>query len=279
MPTLPASHDLIAIAHRLADAAGAAILPHFRNLDAVEAKKHLHFDFDPVTAGDKAAEAAIRAVLAELRPDDGIMGEEEGYQAGSSGMTWVIDPIDGTRAFMSGIPLWTTLIALHDGERPVLGMIDQSYLNERVWACGADYGARLRGRTHALKTRTTLRLEDATLCATDPRMFRLDGEKAAFRALSHQVRLARFGTDGYAYAMLALGHVDLVVESLNAPYDVMSHIPIIEAAGGVVTDWAGGDAQRGGQIIAAANPALHEAALAMLRGAAREAPPLPFGRD
>ncbi len=278
MPTLAPAHELLAIAHQLADAAGAAILPHFRNLDGVEGKRHAHLAFDPVTAGDKAAEAAIRAVLAERRPEDGVFGEEEGHEPGTSGLTWVVDPIDGTRAFMSGVPLWTTLIALHDGERPILGMIDQSYLGERVWACEAEAWARLSGERRQLTTRTTARLEDATLFATDPGMFREGGEDAAFGALSRKVRMTRFGTDGYAYAMLAVGQLDLVVESQNAPYDVMSHIPIIEAAGGVVTDWAGGDAQRGGQIVAAANRAVHGAALEILREAAQKAPPLPFGK-
>lgn len=277
-PTLAPSHELLAIAHQLADAAGAAILPHFRNLDAIEGKQHEHVDFDPVTAGDKAAEAAIRGVLAERRPEDGVYGEEEGHAPGASGLTWVVDPIDGTRAFMSGIPLWTTLIALHDGERTILGMIDQSYLGERVWACGAEGGARLQNERRPLATRTTARLKDATLFATDPLMFREGGEKAAFGALSRQVRMTRFGADGYAYAMLALGQIDLVVESQNAPYDVMSHIPVIEAAGGVVTDWAGEDAQRGGQIVAAADRALHDAAIEILREAAKKAPPLPFSQ-
>ncbi len=262
--------ELGALAGRLADAAGAAILPHFRAALAVDNKLG-ESGFDPVTLADRAAEAAIRELLAAERPQDAIFGEEQGYAAGSSGLTWVIDPIDGTRAFITGMPLWGTLIALHDGVRPVLGVMDQPYLGERF--SGSRLGATMRrgGVARALHTRPCAQLSQAALQCTALDMFKPGAERAAYDALAARVRLTRYSGDCYAYCMLAHGMLDLVVEADLKPYDIQALIPIIEAAGGVLSDWRGGDAQLGGQVLAAGDAALHAQALALLAtGAERD---------
>jgi len=258
----PRREALWHVAHEMADAARAAILPFFRHAD-LTADNKLTEGFDPVTQADRAAELAMRAMLADLRPDDAILGEEFGASPGTSGLTWVLDPIDGTRAFMSGLPTWGVLIALNDANGPMLGLIDQPYMGERfcgglgqaVWT-GPHGGAELR-------TRKTAQLAQATLFSTFPEIGST-AEHAAFHRVASQVRLTRYGTDCYAYALLAAGHVDLVIEAgLNA-YDIAAPIAVIEAAGGIVTDWEGGKAHDGGRALAAANTGLHALALAAL---------------
>ncbi|MCP3970355.1 MAG: histidinol-phosphatase [Rhodobacteraceae bacterium] len=255
---------LIGMAHDLADAARAAILPHFR-------AEHLHADnkaagsFDPVTAADREAEAAMRHLLAEHRPQDGILGEEHGAVEGSSGLTWVLDPIDGTRGFISGTPTWGVLIAVGDEDGPFLGIIDQPYIGERfTGGLGQAHVTGPMGRA-ALKCRDVSKLSAATIFSTFPEVG-TDAEGAAFHRLAGQCRLTRYGTDCYAYALIAAGQVDLVVEAGLHPYDVQAPIAVIEAAGGVVTDWQGGKVHMGGQVLAAATPGLHAAALEVLNG-------------
>ena len=264
MSELDHSDDL-AIAAAMADAAREAIRPYFRT--ALDVDNKLGQGFDPVTAADRASEQAMRAILGERAPEDGILGEEFGEQAGRNRRRWVLDPIDGTRAFISGLPSWTVLIALEVSGRPQLGVIDQPHLGERFigWPGGGrlERGAEIR----SLKTRSGVSLADATLSTTDPYLF--DGAEAeAFAHLRRQARLCRFGYDAYAYAMLALGGVDLVVESGLQAYDVQALIPVVEGAGGVVTNWRGGDASQGGQIVAAASGDLLEETLAVLAPAA-----------
>lgn len=251
------------IAHLLADAARVAILPHFRRADLSADNKWTQ-GFDPVTVADRAAETAMRDLLARHRPDDGIWGEEFGRVDGASGRLWVLDPIDGTRAFLSGAPTWGVLIALSDDTGPILGVIDQPYTDERF--IGADGVAELitSQERRALRTRTTQTLDRAILFSTYPGIGSPD-ERAGFERVSETVMLTRFGLDCYAYALLAAGHIDLVIEAgLNA-YDIQAPIAVIEAAGGVVTDWRGGPALLGGRVLAAANPTLHKAALDLLR--------------
>lgn len=259
--------ELASFALELADAAGAVTLPHFRSGLAVDHKEGRHA-FDPVTAADRGAEAAIRKLIGERYPDHGILGEEYGTQTGTNGLTWVLDPIDGTRSFISGVPLWGTLIALNDGTAPVIGLMDQPYIGERF--IGRPGGSELIGRmgTTPLKTSTCKTLNTALLGNTDPGMFTRDDERAAFREISSKVKLRRFGGDSYFYCLLAAGTLDLVIESGLEPYDIQALIPIIEQAGGVVTNWAGGDPQNGGQVIAAATPELHAQALKILKSAA-----------
>ncbi|WP_170420338.1 histidinol-phosphatase [Ruegeria arenilitoris] len=258
-----ASASDLDVAEKMADAARAAILPYFRQSN-LETSNKLQGGYDPVTVADRAAEQAMRSVLAELRPDDGILGEEYGAVEGKSGRTWVLDPIDGTRGFVSGTPTWGVLIALGDDRGPIMGVIDQPYIGERFvgHADGAFMTGPL-GRT-SLATRRTDALRDAILFTTFPEVG-TTAEGDAFRAVAGQVQLTRYGMDCYAYALLAAGQVDLVIEAgLNA-YDIQAPIAVIEAAGGVVTDWQGGPAHQGGRALAAANPEIHAAALEILR--------------
>ena len=257
--------DDLKLAHALADAARAAIRPYFRAEPDIVNK--LETGFDPVTAADKASEQAMRQLLAEHRPEDGILGEEFGEDTGRSGRRWVLDPIDGTRAFISGLPSWTVLIALEMDGRPGLGLIDQPHIQERF--VGHASGTELHGPdgVRRLSVRPGVTLDTAILSSTDPYLFE-GAEARAFAAVRERVRLCRFGFDAYAYAMLATGGVDLVIESGLQIYDVQALIPVVEGAGGVVTNWSGGDASQGGQVVAAANRDLLDAALTHLAAAA-----------
>ena len=250
----------IAVAHDLADAARAVTLRHFRTALPVESKGT---GFDPVTVADREAEAAMRAILAQRRPDDGILGEESAAKPGTSGLTWVLDPIDGTRGFISGTPTWGVLIGLSDGDGPVYGLIDQPYIGERFegWA-GA---ARLThgGATRALSVRRGRGLSEATVLTTFPEVG-TPAEGEAFRRVAARCRLTRYGMDCYAYALLAAGQVDLVIEAGLQPYDIAAPIAVVRGAGGIVTDWQGGPAHGGGTCLAAATPELHRAALDLL---------------
>jgi histidinol-phosphatase len=255
--------EYLAFACRVAELAGRAILPHFRARIEVENKAAR--GYDPVTIADRAAEEIIRNEIARAYPGHGIHGEEHGRVEGNEPLTWVIDPIDGTRAFILGQLHWGVMIALNDGTRPILGVVHQPYVRETF--VGSPRGAELRhaGAVTLLRTRACARLEDATLCATQPEMFhRRGGERAAFDLISARARLTRYGGDCYAYCLLAAGFVDLVVESGLGAYDVQPVAAIIEAAGGRVTDWSGGPPYKGGQTVAAGDPALHHLALEIL---------------
>lgn len=246
----------------MADAARHETLSLFRSAELRPDNK-LAAGFDPVTEADRASERAMRAILAERCPDDAILGEEFGTSPGRSGLTWVLDPIDGTRAFISGAPSWGVLIGLADAAGPIYGIVDQPFTGERFE--GGLGRARLLDRqgAHPLAVRRDVSLEQATLLSTYPEIG-TDAERAAFQRVASQVRLTRYGLDCYGYCLLALGMVDLVIEAGLQPYDVVAPIAVVQAAGGVMTDWQGGPAHGGGQIIAAATPKLHEAALALL---------------
>lgn len=255
--------DIIDTAEELAEAARTAILPYFR-AEGLTADNKLAAGFDPVTAADREAELAMRAVLARRRPEDGILGEEHAPVAGTSGLTWVLDPIDGTRGFISGTPTWGVLIALSDATGPVYGVIDQPYIGERF--SGGFGRAELTGPQgrRPLRTREVTRLADATLFTTFPEVGTAR-DRQGFETVARQVRLTRYGMDCYAYALVALGQADLVIEAgLNA-YDIQAPIAVIEAAGGIVTDWSGGPAHQGGRALAAANERLHAEALELLK--------------
>lgn len=253
---------LVNLIGSLADIARVETLAWFRHPDLAAGNK-LDGGFDPVTQADRSAETALRARLAEARPDDGFLGEEFAPLASRSGLTWIIDPIDGTRGYMSGTPCWGVLIALADAEGPFLGVIDQPYIGERF--LGGMGHAQVTGPQgmRVLRTRATDILAEALLFTTFPEIGTAV-EYAAFQRVAAKVRLTRYGMDCYAYALLAAGHVDLVIEAgLNA-YDIAAPIAVIEAAGGVVTDWQGGRPGDSGQVLAAANPELHAQALALL---------------
>jgi len=260
-PEQPDFQAYLALAHSLADRAGAVILPHFRTGGAVDHKGG--DDFDPVTAADRDAEAAIRQALAEAYPSHGIVGEEFGTSPGTSDYCWIIDPIDGTRAFILGQPLWGTLIGLTAAGAPLLGLMDQPFTRERFWSGEREAFFRHDGETRPMQVRACPSLADAALASTTPDMFEgRDAER--FERLSRAVRLRRFGGDCYNYCLLALGHIDLVVEAGLKPFDILPLIPIIERAGGMVTTWDGGDPRDGGRILAAGDRSLHAAAVEML---------------
>jgi myo-inositol-1(or 4)-monophosphatase len=252
-------------AHFLADAAADMTLPHFRNLHAVD-NKLKDGDFDPVTLADRGAEKAIRELIETHHPDHAILGEEFGEKSGADGTTlqWVLDPVDGTRAFMSGLPIWGTLIALNDAGTPKIGLMDQPFTGERFYAC-VGKGAFLRhlDQVQQLSTRPCESLTQATITTTSPDCFEA-AELAKWDAAAKKAQLARYGGDCYGYAMVAAGHIDAVIETgLNA-YDIQALIPIVEEAGGIVTSWQGGDAAQGGTALACGDPRLHSELLEIL---------------
>jgi len=259
--------ELLAFAAQLCAVARRQTLPRFRAALAVEDKGGGRV-FDPVTEADRAAETALRSLIEASYPDHGVLGEELGARPAEGPYEWTLDPIDGTRAFICGIPLWTTLIALSYEGRPIIGVIDQPYLAERY--VGRPGGAVFtRGSAHqALKVRACARLADAAVSTTDPFLF--DGaETGGFEQVRRGARLARYGCDAYAYAMVAAGQLDLVVESGLAPYDVRALAPVLEGAGGLLTNWRGEPAVDGGQVIAAGDPRAHADALVALKRAAK----------
>lgn len=254
--------ELLETAVALADAARAETLKYFRGT-GLELSNKLQGGFDPVTAADRASEQAMRAILAERRPQDAILGEEFGAKTGESGLTWVLDPIDGTRGFLSGTPTWGVLIAVSDQSGPRLGIIDQPYIGERfVGGLGHAFVQGPQGRRD-LATKTAQGLDSAILFSTFPEVG-TENERGAFHELASKVRLTRYGMDCYAYALVAAGQVDLVVEAGLHAYDIHAPIAVIQAAGGIVTDWKGGPAHDGGRVIAAANPEVHAQALEIL---------------
>ena len=251
-------------AHVLADISARAILPYFRKPLTI-ANKAGPSAFDPVTAADRAAERAIRKAVQVRFPDHGIVGEEYGTVAGKGRYRWLIDPIDGTRAFIIGSPLWGTLIGLMDGPRPVLGLMNQPFTGERYWSGERQsYFRHSSGIEQTIHTRACASLSEALLTASSPDLFETQEEQARFAALASAVRLRRFGGDCYNYCLLALGQIDLVVEAGLKDFDIVPLIPIIERAGGVVSTWEGGDPRRGGRILAAGDPRLHEQAVKIL---------------
>jgi len=245
----------------IAAAAAAETLPRFRSQGAVTNK--LAKGFDPVTEADREAERAIRALIGATFPDHGILGEEFGAQNTDSRHVWIIDPIDGTRAFISGVPVWGTLVGLTEDGRAVAGLMSQPFTGELFWAdeTGAHYEG--PGGNRTIRTSARTELSEAILFTTTPKLFIGEGRKR-YDALEEQVRLARYGTDCYAFAMLAEGSVDLVVDAGLQSYDIAALVPIIEQAGGMVTTFSGGRPESGGDILAAATPELHEAARRVL---------------
>ena len=266
---MPLDPETIVLANRLADASGAVIRPYFRKRLEVfdKGKSGPKPVFDPVTDADRAAETAIRDILHRERPQDGILGEEHGHEAGTSGLTWIIDPIDGTRAFITGRHTWGTLIALHNGDRPVLGIIDQPTLRERF--IGYEGTAEMispDGRT-PLRVRPCAALDHAVVSTTHPWGYFTRPQRSAFENVCEAAQLSYFGGDCYAYALLAMGFIDCVIEGSLAPWDVAALIPVIENAGGIVTGWEGEPFQVGAQIIASGDRRVHAEAVAILRKA------------
>lgn len=259
--------DLGAFALRLADAARAETLPRFRA--GAEVHNKAGALFDPVTEADREAERAMRRLIAAVYPRHGMIGEEFGKENPDAPWRWVIDPVDGTRAFICGLPTWATLIALERNAIPVLSVIDQPFTDERWIADGGAARYCHGGETRACATSGVIDLARARLATTDPRRegYMTGDEAAAFAAVAAKARVARFSLDAYAYAMLAIGELDLVIESSLNHHDYAALIPVVEGAGGIITGWRGEpvSASERGRVIAAATPALHSAAIEILR--------------
>jgi histidinol phosphatase-like enzyme (inositol monophosphatase family) len=254
--------DFTAFIGRLATSSGETILPFFRTSLSIDNKSTAH-DFDPVTEADRAAEAVMRRLIKANFPQHGIVGEEFGSEREDAEYVWVLDPIDGTKSFISGFPIWGTLIALLHKGTPVFGMMHQPFIGERF--SGDSGSAHYSGSTgeRKLAVRRCASLADATMFTTSPLLMNND-DRAAFGRVEQAVRLTRYGGDCYSYCMLAAGHLDLVIETELKPYDIAALIPIITGAGGVVSTWDGKPAQNGGRIVAAGDPRVHEAAMKLL---------------
>ena len=255
--------EFLEFAKRVARLAGDATLPYFR-ADATVENKLSDGRFDPVTEADRAAETVIREALAQSYPSHGVYGEEFGYQSGN-GLTWVIDPIDGTRAFMSGMLHWGVLLALFDGETPIVGVMHQPYTGE-VFAGDGNHATFERGGAQRiLRTSACNDLSEAVLATTGVDWFGRD-ERTQFERLREKVQLCRIGGDCYLFAIAAMGYIHLASDaSLNA-YDIQALVPIIRGAGGVITTYDGGDPSMGGTVLASANEVLHQRALAAMQG-------------
>ena len=253
---------LLAFARRAAEEAGEQALRWFRTPMQVDNKGGEHA-FDPVTEADRACERALRTAIGAAWPEHGLYGEEFGHQPGN-GLTWVIDPIDGTRGFAAGLLHWGLLLALFDGQRPIIGVLRQPFVDETFWGDGERAGYQRAGQERPLAVRGCPKLGSAILATTSPHLFKSGAQAAAFGALADQVRMTRYGGDCYHFALLAMGHVDLAVETRLNPYDIQALIPIIEGAGGQVTAWDGGDAAMGGNVLASGDAALHGKALELL---------------
>jgi histidinol phosphatase-like enzyme (inositol monophosphatase family) len=258
--TVAVPAEFVALAHRLADASGALIRPYFRSHVAIDDKS----DATPVTIADRGAEQVIRDILAVERPQDGVWGEEFGQHNLDAEWVWVLDPIDGTKAFVTGKPMFATLIGLAHRGVPVLGVIDQPVLRER-WIGGVGYPTTFNGV--AVTTRPCAALNAAWFNTTTPDMFK-GTDEAAFLALRGVVKQTNFGGDAYAYGLLASGFIDLILEAQLKYHDIAALAPVIAAAGGIITDWAGQalTMQSDGRVLAAGDRALHALALALVRG-------------
>jgi myo-inositol-1(or 4)-monophosphatase len=254
--------DFEAFVDELAAVSGETIRPFFRSALGVENKSRSG-GFDPVTAADRAAESAMRALIRRTFPEHGIVGEELGADRPDAEYVWVLDPIDGTKSFICGLPAWGTLIALTRNGMPIYGMMHQPFTREHF--SGDGRGARYRGPAgdRALRVRPCATLGDAIMLTTSPLLMN-EADRQAFRRVEKDVRLSRYGGDCYAYCVLAAGHVDLLIETELKPHDVLALIPIIEGAGGIMTTWDNGRPHNGGRIIAAGDKRVHEHAMALL---------------
>ena len=254
--------DFAAFVDELAAVSGETIRPFFRSALGVENKSHTG-GFDPVTAADRAAEAAMRALIKRTFPEHGVVGEELGADRPDAEYVWVLDPIDGTKSFICGLPAWGTLIALTRNGVPIYGMMHQPFTREHF--SGDGRGAHYRGPAgdRALQVRPCAELRDAIMLTTSPLLMN-EADRQAFRRVEKEVRLSRYGGDCYAYCVLAAGHVDLLIETELKPHDVLALIPIIEGAGGIMTTWDNGRPHNGGRIIAAGDKRVHAQAMALL---------------
>ncbi|MEM6616445.1 MAG: histidinol-phosphatase [Pseudomonadota bacterium] len=248
----------------VAKTGGETALEYFRTDLKIDNKKE-GVDFDPVTEGDRAAERAMRALIEANRPDHGILGEEYGLTNENANARWILDPIDGTRAFMMGLPTWGTLVGLTENGRAIAGAMAQPATRDLFSGDGKTAALTNAGEKRTISTSSVTTLSDAVMASTSPYLFS-KADRETFSELEAKVRLSRYGTDCSGYALLAAGFIDIVVESGLQTYDIAALIPIVEGAGGVVTTFDGGSAVIGGDIIAAATPELHDAVRAVMVG-------------
>jgi myo-inositol-1(or 4)-monophosphatase len=255
--------ELTQFALALAEASAREILPHFRRDIPVDVKASVVWD--PVTEGDRAGERVMRQMIEQHYPDHGIHGEEYGLKPSRSGLTWVLDPVDGTRAFISGMPTWATLIGLNFEGKPKVGVMNQPFVGETFYGNPDGAWSRHRGMLRKLATRPARPLAQATFTTTAPELYRNDAEKGVLSRLSRAARLTRYGGDAYFFCVLAAGQIDLALDAHMEPYDIAPLVPIIEGAGGIVRTWERGDAAMGGNVIAASSTAVYEEALALIQ--------------
>ncbi len=253
--------ELIAFLNELCNLAQVETLSRFRQ--RVEITNKLEDGFDPVTEADKSAERVIRSAILERFNDHGVLGEEYGATNPEADYQWIIDPIDGTKAFISGLPTWGTLIGLYHKGEPFAGIMHQPFTGERYYCDGNTSVLHHNGHTQSLATSNNKALSDAILMTTSPAFFS-DVEFPYYKKVEKACKLPRYGTDCYAYCLLASGHIDIIMEAGLNSYDIAALIPIVEKAGGVFTNWQGGSATQGGQVLVAANVELHKQALDVL---------------
>jgi len=256
--------DFAAFVDQLAAVSGETIRPFFRTALGVENKSRSG-GFDPVTAADRTAEAAMRALIKTTFPEHGILGEEFDAERPDAEYVWVLDPIDGTKSFICGMPAWGTLIALTRRGEPIYGMMHQPFTREHFTGDGSAASYRGPAGDRALRTRACAQLKEAVLLTTSPLLMQ-EADRQSFGRVEGAVRLSRYGGDCYAYCMLAAGQVDLVIETELKPHDVLPLIPIIEGAGGIVSTWENGRPHGGGRIIAAGDRRVHAQAMELLKG-------------
>ena len=253
--------DFTSFVDQLATASGDTILPFFRTALTVENKKV--GGFDPVTAADRAAENAMRALIRKSFPGHGIVGEEYGDERAGAEYVWVLDPIDGTKSFISGMPTWGTLIGLTRLGEPVFGMMHQPFMRERFSGDGGAAHYRGQSGKRELRVRECGKLSDALLQTTSPRLMN-EADREKFGKVEEKVKLSRYGGDCYAYCMLAAGQIDLVIETELKPHDILPLVPIITGAGGIVTNWENGSPHAGGRVVFAGDKRVHQQALEIL---------------
>lgn len=264
--------ELTQFALDLARASAEVILPFFRRDIQVDVKSGAVWD--PVTEGDRAGERIMRAMIEERYPEHGIHGEEYGVKAGRSDFTWVLDPVDGTRAFICGMPTWATLIGLNFEGKPMVGVMNQPFVGETFYGNPDGAWSRHGGALNKLKTRPARKLSETIFTTTAPELYRTAAEQGVLKRLNRATKLTRYGGDAYFFCVMAAGQVDLAIDAHMQPYDIAPLIPIIEGAGGIVTTWERGDAAQGGNVIATSSPELHDEALKLISAHPGEVEPL-----
>lgn len=264
MTSTPDWAELTQFAVALARASATEILPYFRRNTKIDVKDGPVWD--PVTEGDRAGERVIRKLIGERFPDHGIHGEEYGVKEGRSGFTWILDPVDGTRSFVCGMPTWATLIGLTFEGRAAVGVMNQPFVGDMFYGSPEGAWHDYRGHSEPIRARTGVALARATIGTTAPELYREPSDSAAFERLRTKAQLTRYGGDAYSFALMAAGHIDIAMDANLQAYDIAALIPIVTGAGGCIAEWTGGDPVKGGNIIAAGSQALLDEALAVMRG-------------